>query len=81
MKKFVVFSIRLVSPDTHVTNLIVKTSFSTICNAWLVLFFSAKIGKMEDLEDIRREEEELRIKAERRKMREKELKQMKKKRR
>jgi hypothetical protein len=25
-----------------------------------LLFFSAKIGKMEDLEDIRREEEELR---------------------
>jgi Tfp pilus assembly protein PilO len=34
----------------------------------LLLYFSAKIGKMEDLEDMRREEEELKAKA-RKKMR------------
>ena len=28
----------------------------------IFLYFSAKLGKMEDLEDIRREEEELRMK-------------------
>ena len=40
----------------------------------LNFFSSAKIGMMEDLEDMIREEEELKRKAERKKMREKELK-------
>ena len=40
----------------------------------LNFFPSAKIAMMEDLEDMKREEEELKRKAERKKMREKELK-------
>ena len=51
------------------------TENNRIVDFYVVEFFpSAKIGMMEDLEDMKREEEELKRKAERKKMREKELK-------